>query len=529
MSAPGPITAQLNAFQSETLKLHSKVQNDNEGQFRTFWLNRMSYYEQNLKKLAETYQAQHSKLNILKISALPTSILEMKDETTGNLIKSSQKVILFGLFKRHPDQFLEDIFKLKESKHEIEDLAAGCWFPTVETLDRVNKIDQKSYTYTHQDKIYFEDFSDVNDTHEIFLKGKILFESDKFITTGLPGIVVGKFDPENAVFDVESFEILKNYGQGGSADGILEANDEMADEETSSSPQPKRVPGKKLLVLRDLNLGETDNFELEFSKLQNFLAQIALGFYENVTHLVILGGLFSKNAWKFSGQNASKDPEVNLLQLASILYNKKTYTASGVGVKQDNILDNLQIQKYLEIVDDFLCNLCEMLPVTVFPGEYDFVYKSAPKFGLHRELFPKACLYKNLRVCNLSISDMVFADSENPSQKCQVLGVSDTMKIQNFKTEILLQGLENFDLRPGAPYPEFVDFWFTRQARSENGTENSPDPFLLTEKPDLILLNDDSNFSGSVKNSNLFVQSVPKFPDVITFDLGKFESEYFEN
>jgi len=494
----------------------------------------MNFFQKDLENLAEK-SSESGSIPIYKISALPLSIQSVSER------KTSQRVILYGLFKRTPKgnnfENNQNIFKLREADVDIEDVIPGNWIPTIENFkdDRRKVIDQSKYEYTKEDEIFLEDFSNTNDAHEIKLVGDFLLDDEKannFIVSGLPGAVIGRFNSENSTFECEKVLFLEFESESKNAE-----SDDMNDHPTSDN-QPS--VDKKLLILSNLNIGN-DSISKTKLQLKKFLSNIASqNFYGEITNIVILGGLLSQKAWDYKDPSdneniapKSEKIENEILKLSSLIYNKKIFDQNGEMHKKDFIFDDLKILEYLEVADWFLANLLEMFPVTLFPSKYDMGYSLPPFVGFSREIFKKSNLYKNFRCCNSCVSDMVFSDAANNSNKCNVLGFSHEISSQNNKTKLILKSLTRGELLPGSPYPEIADFWYTNDTNSDQNKNliNTPDPFLLDKNnlPNLILMKNSEEFISGRLVNGLNVVTVPEFEKgLVVYDLKSYKGVLIE-
>merc|ERR1712071_219752 len=515
MSLPGPLSRRLHDFHSKVIDMkatHGPLYE--EGQYRTFVQNRLDYYEAGLKRLAHRL-SENGTIPVEGISSINNSVT-----STGKRSRA-QRIILYGIIKRVPKQAMENMYLENETHNDMEDIVPGAWVPTLSGLGRKLGLNVNTYNYSDE-LIYLEDYSKSTDAHSIHLSGDIA--KSKAVVTGMPVVLTGRYvqqtgeeDWERAHFDVESYKTLQ----------LLDSVE---------IPELPKLPGKQVLCISGLGFGDDEcGARDRLCELLSDLSDEARP-YGNVTHVFIVGDLMSKKAWlpTVLPPEGATSPAIEdaVLKINASVLSRKVYNCSGESEKS-SIQNEIRLAKALNEADQFLADLLEMYPVTLFSGEADGGYDKPPFTGFNRDLFTKASLYKNFR-CAQGFTDAVLKDPKT-DKSVQFLALSRPLKSESSAAEkmnILLAGLKHGQMVPGAPFPEVLDLYYTL-TKEQN---DLPDPFLIEEYPNVVLTINNSFSAGSIKKSvdmdsgEIFIQSVPEFRSTGGFsvlDLETFSSNFF--
>merc|ERR1711923_45671 len=125
----------------------------------------------------------------------------------------------------------------------------------------------------------------------------------------------------------------------------------------------------------------------------------------------------------------------------STILSRKNFDVKGTGTKS-NAMKLLGVGEIIREFDNFLTEVLEMFPVTLFPGGDDPGYQKPPFVGFDRELFIKAAKYKNFRCANANTDAIIRDDDGNA---CEILAISNKLKIDSDKEnlQMILAGLES--------------------------------------------------------------------------------------
>merc|ERR1711970_44991 len=492
----GPVSQNIPIIHQKVTNVYQQNKQQEINHIRDFFKNKLNHYEPGLKKLAKKV-SQNGTIQVVNIEDLFGTIQQSADKSR----KTSTRVILYGLIKNFPKSVMEDIYLDRESGLQIEDMLPGNYISTVKTLPRIKKFGSEFYDYKGEDtQVWLEDFSNFNDTHFVLLKGEKIKSAG--FCTGMPVVIIGRYRPKGDDNEISNFEV----------EDIHKLN-VLADLEIENLPKLK---SRKILTISGLKFGAPDMMDSYEELLDNLSDPDSV--FSDVTHIFIVGHSVDEIAWKshikFSQENPSV-PEVEdqVLKINSTVLSRKQFDCKAIGSGQkSNILKLVELRKFIKQLDEFLCSLLEMFPVTIFAGGDDPGYQKPPFTGFDRELFVKAAKYKNFR-CTNSNSDAVIKDDNGTA--CNILALSHKLQIESEedRLKVILEGLEYATTTPGAPFPEQIDTFYSLPSY----LHNVPDPFTLSKCPNIVFtLNNTKKCTKITPKSDnpeasIFVQSVCDF------------------